>query len=760
MTVYLTTITVMLIILVVCIAGAAKSERPLAKDVFFLLCYMVLPLAANEVIALAESETIAKFAYLLYFIGTDLMLYSLVRYSVDYCDIKYDGSVFKKVLIAITVADIFLVLLNPFLGHVFELEESRLDSGEKYIKLVSLWYHKIHLGVSYMLGLITALIFTIKTIRSSKLVRGKYLMFLVPFLLTAVWETHYIFLNRPLDYSMVGYAVCGIVVFYFAVVYVPTALMDRMKSTIVSSISDGVIFFDDNNRCIYANSNAELIFDIKSEAELEGIRARFLKIMDVDEKEIAAINSKKFTKKYHGSDGEKTFEIEYHRLYDGRGHGIGAFARFIDRTEELDRMQKEHYMATHDKLTGLYNAPYFYELVERRLKADPDRKYLAMSTDVRGFKLINDRYGRPVGDELLIKIANVIENNSSKHTLYGRLSGDKFGLLIPAKHYKEETILRAIKELDEAVSPDYKLLIHLGVYEVTESDKRASVMFDRAAMAINDIKDDLEIRIAYYSDRMRDEMLWEQKIASSLDDAVSRGCVMPFLQAQVDKNGKVSGAEVLVRWEHDEEGMLMPQSFISVLEKNGTIAKLDKYMWESACRILRKWSMKGIDDLYLSVNISPRDFYLLDVPQVLEELTDLYEVDRKKLRLEITETIMMDDVNMKLEAFAKLRAMGFILEMDDFGSGYSSLNMLKDMPVDVLKLDMVFMSDTANKEKNDKIVKLIVKLAGELGIHVIAEGVETGEQVRSLSEMGCLTFQGYYFAKPIPLVEFEKRHVG
>ena len=603
------------------------------------------------------------------------------------------------------------------------------------------------------------MIFVSKVIKSSRLMRRKYYCFLIPYILTAMWETYYIFLNIPLDYSMVGYAACGIVAFYIAIIFVPNALMDRMKSTILSSISDGIVFFDDNDQCIYANSNAELLFDIQKEDDLVNVRDRFLRIMKMDEQELKDINNKTLTRKYKLGGRTMTYEIEYHRLYDGRGHGIGAFARFNDRTDEVERVEKEYYAATHDALTGLYSPIRFYELVEQRIKAYPDRKFFALCTNVRGFKLINDRYGREEGDRLLKLMASVIRDNTGKHMLYGRLSGDKFGILIQEKYYREEMILKTIAKFDEAIAPDHSLLLHVGVYEIAESDNLVSVMFDRAAMAINDIKDDLEKRVAYYSDHMRDQMLWEQRIASSLDDAMSRGCLVPFLQAQVDREGRLAGAEVLVRWRHDDEGLLLPASFVSVLEKNGTIAKVDRYMWESACQILRKWSTEGKDDLYLSVNISPRDFYLLDVPEVLKDMTDQYGVDRSRLRLEITETIMMDDIPMKLDIFARLRDLGFILEMDDFGNGYSSLNMLKDMPVDVLKLDMVFMSDTTNKERNDKIVNLIVKLAGELGMAVIAEGVETLDQVNSLTEMGCHAFQGYYFSKPIPLNEFERDNV-
>jgi len=175
---------------------------------------------------------------------------------------------------------------------------------------------------------------------------------------------------------------------------------------------------------------------------------------------------------------------------------------------------------------------------------------------------------------------------------------------------------------------------------------------------------------------------------------------------------------------------------------------------------LRRWKFEGREDLYLSVNISPKDFYMIDVPSVIIGLAEKYELDRSKLRLEITESIMMNDIDEKLKTIVRLREAGFIVEMDDFGSGYSSLNMLKDMPVDVLKLDMIFLKDTENNERTKKIMSLIIDLAKSLGVPVIAEGVETVEQVDLLAKMGCDYFQGYYFARPVSLEEYEQKNLN
>ena len=326
--------------------------------------------------------------------------------------------------------------------------------------------------------------------------------------------------------------------------------------------------------------------------------------------------------------------------------------------------------------------------------------------------------------------------------------------------YKEETILQGISEIP-ALSIDtqtqYPVIIHVGIYEITERDTAVSVMFDRCFMAISGIKNDATARIAYYDEKLREDLMWEQRMAGSLDNALLTGQIVPYLQAQVNRDGRVEGAEVLVRWIHPEFGFLPPGKFIGIFEKNGMISKIDKYMWESACRILNSWSFIGREDLYLSVNISPKDFYLMDVPTEIINLVNKYDIDPRRLRLEITESIVMDDAEEKIKTIEQLRANGFLVEMDDFGSGYSSLNMLKDMPIDVLKLDMVFLNASTENNRTRAIMKLIIDLAKALNIPVIAEGVETQEQVDFLSEMGCDYFQGYYFAKPVPLMDYESK---
>jgi len=275
-------------------------------------------------------------------------------------------------------------------------------------------------------------------------------------------------------------------------------------------------------------------------------------------------------------------------------------------------------------------------------------------------------------------------------------------------------------------------------------------------MAVAGIKNDYNNRTAIYDDTLRDTRIWEKSISSALGDALKEHQIIPYLQPQVNDKGVLEGAEALVRWEHPTEGFLTPNRFIPIFEKNGMIAEVDKYMWEEACKILGRW--KGEDNaLSISVNISPKDFYFMDVYKVITGLVEKYEISPSALHLEITESFAITDFDKKMAVINKFRDKGFIVEMDDFGSGYSSLNLLQDMPIDVLKIDMMFLRRSEEEEKAHIILKTITEMAKNLGIPSIAEGVETEEQLEMLREMGCTLYQGYYFSKPVPIEEFENK---
>ena len=304
---------------------------------------------------------------------------------------------------------------------------------------------------------------------------------------------------------------------------------------------------------------------------------------------------------------------------------------------------------------------------------------------------------------------------------------------------------------------EHRILIHIGIYDINPDDETdIPLFFDSARLAATMIRDDYTKHIIYYDDKLRNELIHNQLISNQVKEAIETRQIRPYLQPIVDSRGMLAGAEALVRWIHPDEGFMNPGMFIPVFERNGLIADVDRHMWRCVCEILADWKKRGIDN-FISINISPKDFYYMDVVSELKELVEKFGIEPVKLRVEITETAIMTGSVDILKLVKELREYGFIVEMDDFGSGYSSLNLLKDMDIDVIKIDMQFLKDSESNIKANTIIKNIINMSEDLGIDTLTEGVETARQYEKLYAMGCKLYQGYYFSKPKPVDEFEKQ---
>ena len=356
---------------------------------------------------------------------------------------------------------------------------------------------------------------------------------------------------------------------------------------------------------------------------------------------------------------------------------------------------------------------------------------------------------------MLRRVAAWISSDMPEDTVYGRLGGDTFGVCMPAEDFDPDRIEGALTgAVIRQGSIEYAVQIHLGIYEVTDPDMDVSVMFDRARLALSTIQDNYQRHIAWYDDRMRMNVIRQQQLSGQLTDAIAKQQIVPYLQPITDRTGRVIGAEALVRWVHPERGMLSPADFVPVFEDNGMIAEMDRAIWRGVCEILTKLR-ETHPELFISINISPKDFYFMDVTDEIKGLVSEFGLQPEKLRLEITESAMMTDEEKHLKVINELKDAGFMVEMDDFGSGYSSLNMLKDMPLDVLKIDMKFLSRSTEETKTRRILQGIIDLAEDLGFVSLIEGVETEEQYHLLADMGCMLFQGYYIARPMDPDAFE-----
>ena len=737
----------------ICSVIAKRSGKPMGPTACIMLLCLILPMIGNAVIILSGDRLISTIGAYTYYLGMDFAIAGMLHFTVTYCRIKWPSALMRNLIYAVFLADVIQLLLNPIYHHAFELIPVQVD-GFDYYKLNPFLGQTFHRVVDYgiLAGIIAIL--TVKVIRSPRLQTERYSVILISSLLVTAWETAYIFSGTPIDRSMLGFGVFGLLIFYFSLYYRPMRLLDRMLGGVVSEQQDAIFFFDANQKCLWMNrAGHELLGLTEEETEKAGNEL-----------------SRKFGNRHPGEeswsdqvileteDGEHICQLSKRPLIDNRRRVNGFYISVRDDTDEQREMERQLYNARHDQLTGLYNRDYLYERTKELLAGYPDEEFLVVYADISNFKMINDIYGYAFGDFALQRVASWVEEDLPERSVCGRLGGDTFGVCLPARGFNQQRVEAKLEDfLVNDGTSTHHLLIHLGVYRITDREIDISVMYDRAHMAVSTIKDQVHIITAWYDESMREQVLRNRQITNELKDALVNGQIRPWLQPIVDRDGKTIGAEALVRWIHPIEGVRPPESFIPVLERNGMIADLDLFIWRSCCRILQRWQEKG-DSRFISVNISPKDFQFLDVGGELKNMVQEYGIDVKKLRIEITETVMMSNADKRMEILNELREFGFIIEMDDFGSGYSSLNMLKDMPVDVLKIDMAFLRKTDSGGRGQTIVREIITLARELGITSLTEGVETEEQYDKLLDMGCQLYQGYYFAKPTPLEEFEKQY--
>ena len=363
--------------------------------------------------------------------------------------------------------------------------------------------------------------------------------------------------------------------------------------------------------------------------------------------------------------------------------------------------------------------------------------------------------------DVLKQIAYELTTSCIDGDVYCRLEADHFALLLPQDRFSEEAYNTASGRIRIADDLSYKITVLFGVYKIDPSDSASiPVMCDRCLFAIQASEQNDPRVVRYFDVNMRLDAVWSQQMMKDLQAGLDEEEFRLYIQPQVAVDGSVSGGEVLVRWQHPRDGLIQPGRFVPVLERNGSITKLDYYVWEHTCMVLKRWRDQGYADAYLSVNISPIDFYYYDIYTIFTGLVREYNIEPGNLRLEITETAVIKNSEAAFDILERVREAGFIVEMDDFGSGYSSLNMLKDLPVDTLKVDMIFLQQSKNEERAQRIIHSIINMAKDLDLEVVTEGVETREQALMLRDMKTDFYQGYYFAKPMPLAEFEEKWLG
>ena len=415
------------------------------------------------------------------------------------------------------------------------------------------------------------------------------------------------------------------------------------------------------------------------------------------------------------------------------------------------------YLATYDELTGIYNKQAFYAKTKDMLLDNPDKNFDLLRINIERFKVLNDLFGESTGDKLLRYIGKFLKEINLPLCVSGRLYADNFVVCYEAGKGDSRRMINTLQMVADSFAINNRTILSFGLYRIDDKTLPVSVMCDRANMALWKAKGNFKNPYCEYDEKMRQQVLKEQKIINAMEMAIQNKEFTLYLQPKYDiEKGTIIGAEALVRWISLENGFISPGDFIPVFENNGFVYEVDKFIWEESCRYLRKWLDEDREVHPISVNVSRIDLYDPKLVQHLVNLREKYQLPSQYLELEITESAYTEDPEQIITITRQLREAGFVILMDDFGTGYSSLNMLKDIQIDVLKLDMGFLKSSDYSAKGGNILAAILKMAESLKMQTIAEGVETKEQVEFLKSIGCKYVQGFYYSKPLPVDEFEK----
>ena len=417
--------------------------------------------------------------------------------------------------------------------------------------------------------------------------------------------------------------------------------------------------------------------------------------------------------------------------------------------KEYELLQKKVQL---DEVTGLYNRSYFYEMA-RELIAETDEEMCIITMDISNFKIVNELYGMNVGDRLLKEIGQQVQKlDKNHHMIPSRFMADHYYMCMPKSEFDQIEFPKSFKTFLE----DMDIRVVYGVFLVEDhKEMPINVMCDRAFLAAHDKNYKYVEYIHFYNDSERKQQLVEQEIEYEMEKALEERQFYIVVQPKYDPvTEKIIGGETLVRWQHPTKGIISPGIFIKVFEKDGFIIQLDYFVWEETCRLQAQMKQKGIQTVPISINVSRAHFYGSELQNKLRELIQKYNLETTDIELEITESICGEDSGNIYDLIRELQNEGFKIAMDDFGSGYSSLNMLKEMPLDIIKMDLKFLD--GEEAKSRLILKALIEMAQTMGLKVVVEGVEILSQVEFLKQFQDCYLQGYYFSRPVVAETFEE----
>lgn len=429
-------------------------------------------------------------------------------------------------------------------------------------------------------------------------------------------------------------------------------------------------------------------------------------------------------------------------------------------------IRRKIHVIEYDELTGMPTPTKFKHDVRKVLKHAEPNEYMLISLDINDFKFVNDSFGYSQGNLILIELSNHFMQNKYKDEIVCRYNADNFIFFAKRTEFifiedHVYNLTDVSKKLVPYLPEKYDLTFSASVYYIDDTAQDITLMVDKANMARKFARQNFAThRVIEYTKEMNDSMEWNKEITLNMNNAFANNQFKVYYQPKYSfETEKIIGAEALIRWKDPEKGLLPPDKFVPLFERNGFIQKIDMYVFDSVCRFLSEWKNAGPGStcphpLTISFNLSRNHLYNPDLIKELCSIKDKYDIGPNHIEVELTESIMFDNQKRLINVMNQIKNAGYSISVDDFGSGYSSLNLLKDIPADVLKLDKEFLSNVPEDSKETTIISSVIEMSKKLNMKTVAEGVETQNQAKLLRDMGCDIAQGYYYARPITEEEY------
>lgn len=729
----------------------SKARTDAKEPTILVICTISAMLLIYSFFLMSEFYNKALILFCVYKVCAIWTYYLAFSFNHAFTNTTKKLGFIKEFYFILCFIDSVLLLANARVHVIFDLKQAFTNAGFFYwgIEYTSKFgFHKL---VCAILSFSSLALLISSIVKAPSYNKVKYVTILTSESLVLI--ANYVFnsLNLPLNISLLMLVASSIFIANYVNKDFSAPVLIGPLSAITESINDIIFCYDSSENLIYANSAAKNVFK-KSNDNLENFAKEFRQNF---------LKNRPSELSLKLDNGEERYYITEYKDFFISNSNIGSYLRLQDKTKETLESRRKNYIATHDLLTGLFNRSGFFKKMQEALYQNTFKNPILICTNIKDFKLINTVYSEQVGDSVLQNQTEVMKRlPGHKKSIIGRIADDKFAILMEKQDFDKDIFEEVFNEVSCIIEKTlYNIQIVAGIYEIYDKKDTVQSIYDKAKISLDAIKNSDNQIFSFYNPSMMEKMLKEKDIVNDFEKSLNEKQFSIQLQPVMDNDGNVLGAESVVRWNNPKYEDLTPSSFLDVLERTSLIYKLDVYVWELVAKKLHEWKERGFSDRFISVNVSSKDKFFIDIIKTFSELIKKYDISPQNFKVEIRETAMLENPEKTIAIFSQLKKLGIKVYIDNFGTGFSSLNVLKDFIADGIKMDTSFLSESKVSGKNKIILQTMISMSSDLGMEFIAKGVESENQMLALSKMDCKLFQGFYFSKPLPVKTYEAKYL-